>query len=113
MAHKYRVFAAMQGECPACLAPEYKMDPAGYFVRDKEGQIIPLRKREFKRAEAFRKEYKPVYDNTALANSSYTGAAPAVPIRHDVIRHPAKPNRILHTCLVCGYQESTLLAEDS
>lgn len=99
--HAYPPYSSGEGACPKCGAPETRSEA----VSTREGRQFE-RTRRYVPAEAERREYKPVF--VGGLQPAYTNQPPQQPDRYDEIIHAAKPERIHHTCGICGYTLSTL-----
>lgn len=103
--HEYPSFASAKGECKKCGAPEFKHEGTVNYSGIGGITTVLARSRKYVAAEPERREFKPVY--VGEQGPSYTGQPMRQPDRYDEIVHPAKPERIHHTCQVCGHVLST------
>lgn len=106
-AYAYPPYSSGEGPCAKCGAPETRTER----VLTNEGsywdRTIGNRARRYVPAETERREYKPVFIGGNVPVHSNTGMPPQQPDHWDEIVHPAKPERIHHTCGTCGYLLST------
>lgn len=103
----YPAYSAGTGPCRKCGANELRHEPiitdrGEHWVRG-----IGNRRRQYVAAEPERREYKPVFIGGGERVYSNTNQPPQQPDHWDEIIHPAKPERIHHTCETCGFTLST------